>query len=293
MLRTPTQLSLPADVLSFEGERFFELVHQTCGNAFKELMEVLSINTVQKLLLTEKEILPVFQKNYRELKKITEQACLHLDDGTLLLKPGLRLDFDRFINTLHAVDDSRKKSASSSIEEMLSSLKESIKSSQLNGNNDSSRGYVFLTAFLENIFNNLLKNKNNYRYSETVQTFAQSLYVLGGRNAYEFVRLNLPGSLPSIPTLDESLERAGATIEEGKFQYDPLRDHQKSFGYEIAVCSEDSTAVIKRVSYTVSTNSFTGFSTPLKNGIPIARHFQTDYFDQLKTWFENQDKGNF
>ena len=105
MLRTFPPLVLPDDVLSFEGERFLDLVNKTCGNIFKELMEVLSINTVYKLLLVENDILSVFQKKYRELEKITERACLHLDDGSILLKPGLCLDFDRFIEALHAAND--------------------------------------------------------------------------------------------------------------------------------------------------------------------------------------------
>ena len=63
-------------------------------NVFKELMEVLSINTVYKLLLVrEGFFLSVFQKKYRELEKITERACLHLDDGSILLKPGFTSRF--------------------------------------------------------------------------------------------------------------------------------------------------------------------------------------------------------
>ncbi|CAF1476450.1 unnamed protein product, partial [Rotaria sordida] len=87
MFKSFPPLDLPDDVLSFEGEKFFELIQQKCGQVFKELMEILSINTVYKLLLVEDDILPVFQKKYRELEKVTQRACLHLDDGTIMLKP--------------------------------------------------------------------------------------------------------------------------------------------------------------------------------------------------------------
>ncbi|CAF5040644.1 unnamed protein product, partial [Rotaria sp. Silwood1] len=87
MFKSFPPLDLPDDVLSFEGEKFFELIQQKCGQVFKELMEILSINTVYKLLLVEDDILPVFQKKYRELVKVTQRACLHLDDGTIMLKP--------------------------------------------------------------------------------------------------------------------------------------------------------------------------------------------------------------
>ncbi|CAF4890626.1 unnamed protein product, partial [Rotaria sp. Silwood1] len=193
MLRNFPPLVLPDSVLALEGEKFFDLVNQTCGEVVKELMEVLSINTVYKLLLVENDILSIFEKKYKELENITQKACLHLNDGTIMLKPGLRLDFDRFMQALHA---------------------------------------------------NLTRNKNNYRYSGAVQHFAQSLYILGGRNVYEFVRINLPGAIPAIPTLEDSLGKAGAQIEEGVFRYDMLSDHQKSGGYPIAICSEDCTRVI-------------------------------------------------
>ncbi|CAF5169399.1 unnamed protein product, partial [Rotaria magnacalcarata] len=241
MLPMFSPLALPDNVLSFEGEKFFELVNQTCGEIFKELMEVLSINTVHKLLLLENDILAVFQKKYKELEKITQRACLHLDDDTIMLKPGLRLDYDRFIEALHAVNNQSRDQEQT-----------------LNENDDSQNSYCFLIAFIENIFSNLVKNKNNYRYSEAVMHFAQSLYILGGRNVYEFVRLNLPGAIPSMPTLNESLGKAGACIEEGEFRYNVLHDHQKSYGYQIAVCSEDATAVIKKVTYNAATNTFTG-----------------------------------
>ena len=295
VFRTLPILSLPNDVLSFEGERFFDLIQQTCGNAFKELMGILSINTVRKLLLIENDVLSVFQKNYRELQSVIHQACLHLDDGTILLKPGLRMDFDQLIASLHAQIDQefRSEQTIDSIESVLSSLKRMIKSGQFEDNNDDSKDdHAFLFAFVENIFRNLLRNRNNYRHSEAIENFAQSLYIMGGRNTYEFVRLNLPGSLPTLSTLNENLTKAGAKIEECQFRYDKLEHHRKMFGHQIAVCSEDSTAVIKKVSYDSSTNTFTGFSTPIRDGIPKVGHFRTDSFDQLNNWFENEDKAS-
>ncbi|CAF3355720.1 unnamed protein product, partial [Rotaria sp. Silwood2] len=295
MLRTSPPLELPDDVLSFEGKKFFELVQQSCGEVFKELMEILSINAVYKLLLIENDILPVFQKKYRELEKITQRACLHLDDGAIMLKPGLRMDFDRFIKSLHAINDQKKqqKETARQSDDILSSFKNLINSYQFKESNDVGNSYSFLIAFIENIWNNLSKNKNNYRYSDIVLHFAQSLYILGGRNSYEFVRLNLPGALPALSTLNVSLEKAGACIAEADFRYDALCHHQNSLDYQISVCSEDSTAVVKKVSYNAALNTFGGFATPLEYGIPISGYFKTDSFDELKGWFENKDKSNF
>jgi hypothetical protein len=90
--------------------------------------------------------------------------------------------------------------------------------------------------------------------------------------------------------LGDSFGKAGACIEEGEFRYNTLRDHQNTFGYQIAVCSEDETDVIKKITYNAATNTFTGFPAPLKPGIPLSHHFQNDSFDQLKEWFEIKDK---
>ncbi|CAF1549036.1 unnamed protein product [Adineta ricciae] len=294
MFRTYPSFVLPDNVLSLEGAEFFELVNRACGAAFKDLMKLLSINSVYKLLTAENDILLVFQKKYRELETIYEGACLHLEDGTMMLKPGLRLDFDRFITALRAANVHNQPCVQvDSSEDNLQSLLRKFKDScPLNINNSAQKSYSFLIDFIENILSNLLRNKNNYRYSKSVQDFAHALYILGGRNVYEFMRMNLPGALPGLTAVNDSLRKAGESIEEGVFRYNTLLNNQKVSNYHFAVCSEDSTAVIRKINYAAATNTFTGFTTPLENGIPVSRHFQTDSFDQLRTWFENNDKAD-
>ncbi len=50
---------------------------------------------------------------------------------------------------------------------------------------------------------NLNKSPNNYRYSKSVEQFVLSLYILGGRMTYQFVRMNLSAALPSVQTLNK------------------------------------------------------------------------------------------
>ena len=251
MVGTFPPLVLPDDVLCFEGENFFQLVNKICGGIFKELMEILSINTVYKLLLVQNDILSVFQKKYLELESITKRACLHLDDDSILLKPGLRLNFERFITALQAMNDKnqQQKRAHNLNNDILSMFKTLIQSFQINESDDPEKNLSFPIAFIENILSNLLKNKNNYRYDEPILHFAQSLYVLGGRNAYEFVRLNLPGAIPALMTLNDSLRKARICIEEGEFRFHALYEHQKSSGYQLAIFSEDCTGVTKKITY--------------------------------------------
>ncbi|CAM4832715.1 unnamed protein product [Rotaria magnacalcarata] len=55
-----------------------------------------------------------------------------------------------------------------------------------------------LIPWIINIFQNLKTTKNKYSYDIHIQQFALLIYILGGRNCYEFLRLNLSGSLPHI-----------------------------------------------------------------------------------------------
>ncbi|CAF3342625.1 unnamed protein product [Rotaria socialis] len=105
---------------------------------------------------------------------------------------------------------------------------------------------------------------------------------MGGCKTNEYIRLNLPGAVPSITSIDGSITKAGGKIIEDEFRYDALRDLQTSNNYQLAVCSEDCTGVIQKVVYDASTNSFIRFSTPLDHGVPVTQFFQTDSYDQLK-----------
>ena len=272
MLRSFSDLVLPDDVLLFEGERFLALVRRTCGDALAFLRE-----------------------DYRELEKIKERACLHLDDGSVLIKPGLRIDFDRFLNTLRVTEakHQQKTPIDQPIDQILSSIETLIKSYPLTANTDSLRSHSFLLEIVKNILENLMRQKNNYRYSEPVQRFAQALYVSGGRNTYEFVRFNLPSALPTLSTVDSSLKRSGGRITEGKFRYGDLKDHQRSYQYQLAVCSENCTAAVKKVTYNAANDTFSGFWAPLSSGIAVTRYFRTDSFEQLKEWFKSEDRSSY
>ena len=294
MLRSFPRLVLLDDVLSLEGERFFILVQRTCGDVIRQLIEILSLNSTRQLLMVDSDILALLQQNYRELEEIKHRACLHLNDGSVMLKPGLRIDFDRFLESLRAVEaeHQQQQSTDSPIDQILSSIETLVKSYSSIETNDVRTGYSLVLNIVRDILDNLMRQKNNYRYSETVQRFAQSLYVLGGRNTYEFVRLNLPGAIPTLSTIESGIGRSGGRINEGEFRYGDLQNHQRSYRYQIAVCSEDCTAVIRKVTYNAVTDTFGGFSTPLLRGIPIARHFRTNSFEELKKWFETKDKSN-
>ena len=118
------------------------------------------------------------------------------------------------------------------------------------------------------------------------------LYILAGRNAYEFIRSNLPGAFPSISTVQSLLEKEEKYCTEGEFRFDVVKKHLNLIGSNFAFCAEDSRAVVPQVSFDMTSNSFVGFSLPLAEGIPVSQYFQTDSALQLERWFSQVDKSS-
>ncbi|CAF5069696.1 unnamed protein product, partial [Rotaria sp. Silwood1] len=112
----------------------------------------------------------------------------------------------------------------------------------------------------------MTKPSSRFRYSDTIKNFALSLYILGGKLTYEFIRLNLPGSLPNLTMLNTLISTSNAKI--------------------------NATSIIKKIKYDSTTNTFNGFATPLDHGVPIKEYYQTDSFGKLKLWFNSNDKSS-
>lgn len=75
---------------------------------------------------------------------------------------------------------------------------------------------------------NLSIDEKRYRYDSIVRQFASSLYIRGGRTAYEFVRLNIPGFLPSTQTIQSTIVASEDLLAEDLFNYDGMRDYFNS-----------------------------------------------------------------
>ncbi|CAF1566857.1 unnamed protein product [Didymodactylos carnosus] len=111
-----------------------------------------------------------------------------------------------------------------------------------------------------------------------------------GKNVCDFVRMNLNGSLPSLPTLIILTKDKNSTFGEGRFRFNELEQHLGRMNTSIGFASEDCTGIVRKIRYDTNTNSFIGFCTPLENGIPSEQHFKTDSFDQVNEWFSNIEK---
>lgn len=61
----------------------------------------------------------------------------------------------------------------------------------------------------------------------------------------------------------------------------------------MSACSEDAIVLIEKVTYNAADNKYRGFPILLEHGISSSRQFQTDSFNELKSWCENNDKTHY
>ena len=97
--------------------------------------------------------------------------------------------------------------------------------------------------------------------------------------------MNLPGSLPNVSTLQESIVSSLQELTEGNFRYELAAQHLATKQSKYAFCAKDCTTVIPKIVYYSRSNNFIGFPLPLCNGFPQVEYYSTDDFQQLEHWF--------
>ena len=119
----------------------------------------------------------------------------------------------------------------------------------------------FLNRFLSNWVSNVAStSKDAFRYTKSLKKgFATCGYILGDTNLYEFIRLNIPGSVPNLTSLRLMFSSSKHRFIEGEFQYSSFQESVQPLDCKYAFCGEDSTSVIPKVSYDFRSNSFVGF----------------------------------
>ncbi|CAF2109437.1 unnamed protein product [Rotaria magnacalcarata] len=211
---------------------------------------------------------------------------------SFFVMPGIRLKIAKFIRSLRSLLPSTNSSSQSTIKTSTISsdllqqypfLNDLIYCLESNLLND------LTLDIISNMISNLVHSKNLFRYKQSVKDFAACLYILGGRTVVEFIRLNIPGFIPSLPSLRPMLQSSKYHFIEGVFQYDHLADFIKPFNCKYAFCGEDSTSVVPKVSYDTLSDYFVGFTLPLKHGFPCPRYFSTNSFGELENWYNEVD----
>ena len=86
--------------------------------------------------------------------------------------------------------------------------------------------FKFKYTVVETIISNHDRAKSRYCYNDSIRDFASYLFILGGWNVYEFIRLNIPGFLPSLPVIETSLNYSTTNrMVEGDFRCNLMSDY--------------------------------------------------------------------
>jgi hypothetical protein len=290
--------SLPTDALSFRGDSFHLMIEEFCGKEVVDLLQFQLIDNSMSLIEINDPFF-ILQFESDQTTSIKEALGISCTDEhgnySFFVMPGIRLKLEKLIRSLHELITPTTRSSS-----LLKSL---TLSSEL------VKKYPFLIDLIYCLESNLLTNfsidflsnwmsniastsKNSFRYSQSIKDFAASLYILGGPTLYEFLRLNIPASVPNLTSVRSMLSSFKHQFIEGEFQYSRFQELVHPLGCKYAFCGEDSTAVIPKVNYDSRSNSFVGFTLPLKNGFPCCQFYSTDSLDELESWHNQMEKSS-
>lgn len=286
------------NILAFRNEKFYNLIGEKCGDIAVEIMKAQDISSIECLLDID-NIFAFLELDSDQLIPLKRKAGILLNDGRFVVKKGIIHKVEAFISTLRVLNQqdstysshySSNKSSDLIVPEAILQKFPFIRTLVIYSNiiGNSNHDFTLLNIILNNMIKNLITQVNGYRYDQVVRQFATSLYILGGRTAYEFIRLNIPGFLPSIQTIQSFINASANYTTEGHFNYDDIQDYFNINQSKLGFYAEDTTAIIPKITYDTKTNTFIGFSLPLdNNGIPIANSFSTNSYTQLEKWYSD------
>ena len=248
---------LPDNVFSPKNDDFYAMVETLVGSQIVEILNFQMTCSMQSLV-RHPDIFEIFSMPYSnpDFLLIREKSCFLLDAGLCIIKPGLKNNLDYLIHILQRKQNSMMAPISESTSEGLSNdfikrypvLQKLISwyrvSEEFPENNIDQ--YSFLREFIDNITSNITSHRNTFWYCDSVRNFALSLYIMGGKLTYEFIRLNLPGSLPNLSMLSTCISDNRFKIIEGKFRFDAFRNYMNDIDVQYAFGSEDCRGVIKK-----------------------------------------------
>ncbi|CAF1621495.1 unnamed protein product [Rotaria sordida] len=291
---------LPDNIFTLKGEEFFHAIRSLVGEVICNILQIQMIDSAQNFLNTV-DVFEIFKYDSEEIDNIKTKSCFKMRNGEYIIRTGvlnnmtyLKTILKKKIEEQHSfTNDLQKERYYELIDQnsMLQSLIDWYSQNQFT-NNYSNKKHLFVSSFIDTITKNIVKSKQGYRYDDSVKDFALVLYILGGKQCYDFIRINIIGALPNLTTINKLISNADSILTEGQFRFAALKEYLDTVNVRFGFCAEDCTGVIKKVKYDVTTNSFIGFVTKLSNGVPIRDCYQTDSFEQLTFWFDNIEKAS-
>ncbi|CAF3298097.1 unnamed protein product [Rotaria sp. Silwood2] len=283
---------LTDDMMKLSHDTFYNFLEITLNKDLCELFRIQAIRDMSSLSsISVDELIQILNFDVVELNYLKKALGFVSVDGNF----HLRLGFQNLLERLFSLVKSKKNSSVKSLQlthnqiedDILRQLTELWKHSFSSSNEYN---IPIVIPWIKNIFDNFKKSKNKFSYDNHIQQFALLLLILGGRNCYEFLRLNLPGALPHISNIESLMRNQEARIIECKFQFKLLKEYSQSNNCSYVFASEDCTSSVCRIDYDAQINSFIGLSSPLIDGVPKPTFFRTDNFEELKMWFEKYNK---
>lgn len=107
---------------------------------------------------------------------------------------------------------------------------------------------------------------------------------------YETLYQNMKDSLPSIKTINRSLNKC-TNINEGHLRFAELKTYLLKRNLPLRVfISEDQTAILKRIQYDPKSNQMIGFLLPLckKTGFPLTGKYPVNSVTDIENAFRNE-----
>ena len=304
MSSTVSNTDFTKKVLSFRDESFYSFVKRQCGDIAVEIMQAQDISSVECLLQIS-NFFAFLELDSDDLIPLKRKAGIILNDGHFIIKKGLMYKIEKFINTLHTVNQPQLTSSAEQssntcpniiVPEYLLQKFPFIKTLIIYSKFivNSKYDFTFLNSILNNMFRNLITDERGFRYDAVVREFATSLYILGGRTAYDFVRLNIPAMLPSVQIIQASISNSDNHLTEGLFNYDGIQNYFNPYQSKLGFIAEDATAVVPKVTYDSTSNTFIGFALPLdRKGFPVINSYATDSYNRLEQWYLNISKAKW
>ncbi|CAF2057856.1 unnamed protein product [Rotaria magnacalcarata] len=259
-------------------------------------MRLQDISSVE-YLLDVGDIFALLNLDSNELIQIKKKAGIFLNNRSYILKIGILYKVQTFINILNGVSRkhvnySDRQSSNESCNltvpegliEKLPFIRTLITYSSLVVN--SKADFTLLNTLFSNMFRNLGIADKCFHYEPILRQFATALYVLGGRRAHEFLRLNIPSLLPSVQILQAAISAAENNVTEGKFNYESACNYFNSIHVTLGFITEDATAVIPKITYDTTSDTFIGFVAQNKKDLDliISQLFDLDLNDIKKKY---------
>jgi hypothetical protein len=290
-------IPLQTNVFELQDEAFLQVVKEQCGLTMVEILQYLEVNSADSLLGIH-DLFAFFHYDSPDLIPIKNKVGITLTNGSFLVKEGLLFQANSFIQKLQALQQtnlsmSNDLTISSSLLDRHPILRLIIPFFENSSSQPNDSSIRLKYTVVETIISNHDRAKTRYCYNDSIRNFASCIFILGGRNVYEFIRLNIPGLLPTLPIIQSLLDSTTNRVVEGDFRYDFMFDHLSLQKTNFIFASEDCTAVVPRIVYNVQLNTFIGFAPPLEDGLPKINTFSTESFSELENWFNTLNKSHY